>query len=144
MHTEVWTNCLKLSTKQLYEVWHKVEDSSMMNGVAKSTTVGRQLLLIGPPSWRRQADVNFAAMSRWRAKGGLPPKQHAELMAGQRRVDIMLFFQFKQRNANDMCWCLLTLCFKKTEECCKLTRKAQMNDKHVHNQGWRDWIKFLN
>ena len=35
---------MKLFAKQLYEVWHEAEDSNMMNGVAKSTTVGLQLL----------------------------------------------------------------------------------------------------
>ena len=56
----------------------------------------------------------FATMSRWRAEGGLLPKQHAALMAGRRRAYIM-FLQLKQRNANDMHWCLLTLCFKSSQ-----------------------------
>ena len=33
---------MKMFRKQLYEVWHEAEDSSMMNGVEKST-VGGQL-----------------------------------------------------------------------------------------------------
>ena len=85
MHTQVWTNWLKLFTKQLYEVWHEAEDSSMMNGVEKST-VGGQLLLIGPPSRRWRADVNLqqwadgepkaacrlnSTLRWWRADGGL-------------------------------------------------------------------------
>ena len=54
----------------------------------------------------------IAAMSLWRANGGLPPKHHtvlmagrkhhSEQMAGRRRAHIM-FMQFKQRNTNDVC-----------------------------------------
>ena len=158
MHTQVWTNWLKLLVKQPYKVWHETEASSIMNGVVTLTTVGRRLLLIGPMSAGHPnmalsrgpmlACRSNTALSWWPANGGpmsacRPPKQRIDLNVGQRHVDI----QFMQCNEEMQMICADVYSHfssSKLNSVVNLWEKQKINDKHVLTQGWREWMKLFN